>query len=144
MDSIVYTWKDRKRILGMPITFTRYRLSEDRLFCEKGFLNIKQDEVLLYRVRDLQLTMTLGQRIFGVGTICVVSSDKSLPHLDLINVKQPREVKELIHRNVEAAKDKRRMRTMEIMGDSSEEADFHDDSDLDLLDQLDDLDHSAE
>ena len=32
MDSIVYTWKDRKRILGMPITFTRYRLSEDRLF----------------------------------------------------------------------------------------------------------------
>ena len=30
-----------------------YRLSEDRLFCEKGFFNIKQDEVLLYRVRDL-------------------------------------------------------------------------------------------
>ena len=33
MDSIQYIWKDRKRILGMPITFTRYRLSEDRLFC---------------------------------------------------------------------------------------------------------------
>ena len=70
MDSIQYIWKDRKRILGMPITFTRYRLSEDRLFCEKGFLNIKQDEVLLYRVRDLQLNMRLGQRIFGVGSIC--------------------------------------------------------------------------
>ena len=116
MEPIVYTWKDRKRILGMPITFTRYRLSEDRLFCEKGFLNIKQDEVLLYRVRDLQLNMSLGQRIFGVGTICVVSSDQSVPHLDLVNVKQPREVKELIHRSVEEAKDKRRMRTMEVMG----------------------------
>mgnify|MGYP003473331629 CR=1 FL=1 len=87
MESIQYIWKDRKRILGMPITFTRYRLSKDRLFCEKGFLNIKQDEVLLYRVRDLQLNMSLGQRIFGVGTICVVSSDKSVPHLDLISVK---------------------------------------------------------
>ena len=138
MDSIQYIWKDRKRILGMPITFTRYRLSEDRLFCEKGFLNIKQDEVLLYRVRDLQLNMSLGQRIFGVGTICVVSSDKSVPHLDLISVKNPREVKEMIHQSVEAAKDKRRMRTMEIMGGESTGAD--DDSDLDLLDNMDTCD----
>ena len=132
MDSIVYTWKDRKRILGMPITFTRYSLSEDRIFCEKGFLNIKQDEVLLYRVRDLQLNMSLGQRIFGVGTICVVSSDKSIPHLDLVNVKDPRNVKELIHRSVEEAKDQRRMRTMEVMG--GEDAD-HVDEELDLLDE---------
>ena len=138
MESIQYIWKDRKRILGMPITFTRYRLSEDRLFCEKGFLNIKQDEVLLYRVRDLQLNMSLGQRIFGVGTICVVSSDKSVPHMDLVNVKDPRNVKELIHRSVEEAKDKRRMRTMEIMG--SEATGAEDDSDLDLLDQLDTCD----
>ena len=132
MDSIVYTWKDRKRIFGMPITFTRYRLSDDRLFCEKGFLNIKQDEVLLYRVRDLQLNMSLGQRIFGVGTICVVSSDKSVPHMDLVNVKDPRNVKELIHRSVEEAKDQRRMRTMEVMG--GEDAD-HVDEELDLLDE---------
>ena len=131
MDSIAYIWKDRKRILGMPITFTRYRLSEDRLFCEKGFFNIKQDEVLLYRVRDLQLNMSLGQRLFGVGTVCVVSSDKSVPHLDLVNVKDPRGVKEMIHHSVEEAKDKRRMRTMEIMG--GEDAD-HVDEELDLLD----------
>lgn len=131
MDSIQYIWKDRKRILGMPITFTRYRLSEDRLFCEKGFLNIKQDEVLLYRVRDLQLNLSLGQRIFGVGTICVVSSDESVPHLDLVNVKDPRNVKELIHRSVEAAKDKRRMRTMEIMG--TQDADDLSDDQLDMM-----------
>ena len=131
MDSINYIWKDRKRVFGLPWTFTRYRLSEDRLFCERGFLNIKQDEVLLYRVRDLQLNLKLTQRIFGVGTICVVSSDKSVPHLDLVNVKHPREVKELIHKNVEEAKDKRRMRTMEVMGGSGE-LDVHDpDGDLD-------------
>ena len=125
MESIEYLWKDRKRHLGLPLSFTRYRLSEDRLFCETGFLNIKSDEVLLYRVRDLQLNMSLGQRIFGVGTVCVVSSDKSIPHLDLKNVKNPREVKELIHRHVEQAKDKRRMRTTELVGDSGED-DFHD------------------
>ena len=133
MESIQYIWKDRKRILGMPITFTRYRLSDDRLFCEKGFLNIRQDEVLLYRVRDLQLNLSLGQRIFGVGTICVVSSDKSVPHLDLVNVKNPRQVKELIHRSVEEAKDARRMRTMEIMGGEGT------DEELDLLDEQEEL-----
>ena len=64
---------------------------------------------------------------------CVVSSDKSVPHLDLKNVKHPREVKELIHQNVEAAKDKRRMRTTEIMGDMDSDDFSHDfdDSDLD-------------
>ncbi len=116
MEPIQYLWKDRKRFFGLPLSFTQYRLSEDRLFCETGFLNVKSDEVLLYRVRDLRLTISLGQRIFGVGTVCVVSSDKSIPHLDLKNVKDPRTVKELIHQNVEASKDKRRMRATELLG----------------------------
>ena len=67
-----------------------------------------------------------------MGTICVVSSDKSVPHMDLVNVKDPRNVKELIHRSVEEAKDQRRMRTMEVMG--GEDAD-HVDEELDLLDE---------
>ncbi|MCI8304952.1 MAG: PH domain-containing protein [Lawsonibacter sp.] len=130
MESIEYLWKDRKRHLGLPLSFTRYSLSEDRLFCEVGLFNLKQDEVLLYRVRDLQLNMSLGQRIFGVGTICVVSSDKSIPHLDLKNVKHPREVKELIHKNVEEAKNKRRMRTTELVGGEGGDGDYHDTADL--------------
>lgn len=132
MEAIEYLWKDRKRFLGMPLSFTRYRLSEDRLFCETGFLNVRSDEVLLYRVRDLRLTMSLGQRIFGVGTVCVVSSDKSMPHLDLKNVRDPRAVKELIHKNVEAAKDKRRMRATELLGGEDGPAYQEHDEDLDL------------
>lgn len=136
MEAIEYLWMDRKRHLGLPLSFTRYRLSEDRLFCETGFLNIRSDEVLLYRVRDLQLTMSLGQRIFGVGTVCVVSSDKSIPHLDLKNVKDPRQVKEMIHKCVEAAKDKRRMRATELVGVDTDGEDLHEleDPDNDDLD----------
>ena len=132
MESIEYLWKDRKRRLGLPLSFTRYALSEDRLFCETGFLNLRSDEVLLYRVQDLELTMRLGQRIFGVGTVCVHSSDKSMPHLDLKNVKHPREVKELIHRNVEEAKNRRRMRATELIGQDGG-SDFVD-GDLDFED----------
>ena len=116
LEPINYLWKDRKRYFGLPLSFTRYSLSEDRIFLEKGFLNINADEVLLYRVRDLELNLKLTQRIFGVGTVWVHSSDQSIPHLELKNVKKPREVKEMIHRAVEEAKEKRSMRTMEIMG----------------------------
>lgn len=116
LEAITYLWKDRKRILGLPITFTRYRLSDDRIFRETGLLNLKEEEVLLYRVRDLELKRSLFQRIFGVGTVCVHSSDKTTPHLDLLNIRNPREVKELLHRQVEEMKLSRRMRTTELLG----------------------------
>ncbi len=74
-------WKDRKRVLGMPLTFTKYSLSEDRIFLQTGFLNLEEEEILLYRVRDLSVKRSLGQRIFGVGSVLVHSSDKSMPHL---------------------------------------------------------------
>ena len=131
MAGLNYVWNDRKRYLGLPLSFTKYALGEDRLFLEKGFLNINADEVLLYRVRDLELNISLGQRIFGVGTVLVHSSDNSIPLLELTNIKNPREVKEMIHQAVESAKDKRRMRTMEVMGGGGEVDCCDDDAMLD-------------
>lgn len=126
-DKLDFLWKDRKRVCGLPLTFTRYFLSEDRLFLETGLLNLRQDEILLYRVRDIGLSITLGQRIFGVGSVKVISSDKTLPELTLKNIKQPREVKEMIHRQVEEAKAKRRMRVGELLGDEDGLGDNFDD-----------------
>ena len=93
VSKIVEIWHDRKRILGMPISFTRYALSEDRLFLRRGFLNVRHDEIVLYRVRDLRVSVSLWQRIFGVGSVTVVSTDKSIPELTLKNIRQPNEVK---------------------------------------------------
>lgn len=127
ISKIVELWHDRKRILGLPITFTRYALSEDRLFLKRGFLNIKQDEILLYRIRDLRVTINLWQRIFGVGTVTIVSTDKSNPELELKNIKQPNEVKELIHEYVEKMKIERRMRVGEMSMDIDDDSfDFED------------------
>jgi uncharacterized membrane protein YdbT with pleckstrin-like domain len=127
MANIEYIWKDKKRYFGMPISFTRYAMSEDRLFTSVGFLNIKDDEVLLYRVRDIDTSRSLWQRLFGVGTVTVVSSDKTMPALVLKNIKDPVQVKELIHRQVEEMKLKRRVRVGEIMNDSMDDVDVDDD-----------------
>ena len=128
-------WSDRKRVLGMPLTFTKYFLSEDRLFLSVGLFNIRDEEVLLYRVRDITTRRTLWQRLFGVGTITVASSDKTMPTLVLQNVKDPTMVKELLHKSVEEMKIRRRVRVGEIMANGCDHD--HDDDDDDFDDDLD-------
>lgn len=127
----MYIWKDRKRFLGMPLTFTRYALSEDRLFLSVGFFSVRDEEVLLYRVRDISSKRNLWQRIFGVGTVTVLSSDKTTPQVVLKNIKYPVDFKELLHENVEEAKLKRRVRFSEMSLDMNDN-----DSDLDEIPEL--------
>jgi uncharacterized membrane protein YdbT with pleckstrin-like domain len=119
-------WKDRKRIwCGLPWTFTIYSYDEERLFIESGFLNQRQDEIRLYRILDLTLTRSLVQRIFGMGTIHINSSDKSLGSFDIKNIKNVKEVKEQLSQLVEAQRDKKRVSTRELVTS----ADISDDDD---------------
>lgn len=120
-------WQDRKRFLGMPITFTRYAMSEDRLFVKRGLFNLNQEEILLYRVRDISLKRSLGQRIFGVGSVVVYSSDQTTPSLELRNIKHSEEVKEMLHEQVEEMKIQRRVRIGELMDGDHGQEDFDDD-----------------
>lgn len=120
-ETIRYLWKDRKRFLGMPLSFTRYMLSEDRLFLSKGFLNVKDDEILLYRVRDIATSRSLLQRVFGVGTVTVLSSDKTCPTLVMKNIRNPIAVKETLHKRVEEMKLRRQVRVSELTNMEQEE-----------------------
>ncbi|MBR6916407.1 MAG: PH domain-containing protein [Clostridia bacterium] len=127
-----YKWKDRKRHLGMPLSFTRYALSEDRLFLETGFFSIKDEEVVLYRIRDISMKRNLWQRMFGVGTVTVISSDKSAPKIELKNVKKPKDVKEMLHKYVEEMKINRRIRIGEYSSVSMDDDDLDDDDTDDI------------
>ena len=81
-------WKERKRIwCGLPLTFTVYSYDNERFYVKSGFLNQRQDEVRLYRIQDLTVTKSLSQRIFGMGTILVNSSDKTLGDFEIKNIK---------------------------------------------------------
>ncbi|MCI8327144.1 MAG: PH domain-containing protein [Lachnospiraceae bacterium] len=121
-----YLWSDRKRtIFGLPLSFTKYALTEERLFIEEGFLNKREDEVRLYRIMDISLSMTLGQRIFGVGTIHCCSADKSQGDFDILSVKKPREVKEQLSTLVEVQREAKRVNSREYMGDEYGEEENH-------------------
>ncbi len=122
-NNMEYLWTDRKRIMGMPLTFTKYKLTADRLFIETGFFSTHYEEVVLYRVRDISLSRNLWQKLCGVGTITVQSSDATLPTLVVKNVKRSYDVKELLHSSVEAMKIARRARVNEVIGDGDEDED---------------------
>ena len=113
---IRYLWRDRRRHFGLPISFTRYSLSEDRLFIETGVLRFQEEEILLYKIQDLHLSITLGQRLFGVGTVSVISGDQTAPRVDLVDIAHPKRVKELIHQCMESSKQQRRVSVLESMG----------------------------
>ncbi len=123
-------WKDRKRTLfGLPLSFTKYELTEDCLFIKTGLLTQKEDEVRLYRIMDIGLTRTLGQRIFGVGTIHCSSGDKTLGDFDIKSIKMPEEIKEKLSEMVEVQRDKKRVVNREVMVD-------HGETDLDDVDDI--------
>ncbi|MCR4924073.1 MAG: PH domain-containing protein [Lachnospiraceae bacterium] len=112
-------WRDRKRtFLGLPLSFTIYSVDEERLFIERGFFTKEEDEVRLYRIMDFSLKRKLGQRIFGVGTICCRSSDKTLNNFEIVNVKRPKEVKELLAQLTEQERIRKHVTSREFLKDS--------------------------
>ena len=118
MEKIVpnYIWKDRKRpIFGLPLSFTKYKLTEEKLLIETGFLSIAQEEIRLYRIMDVSVKCTLAQRLFNVGTIHCCSADKSSPEFDIKNVKNAMQVKELLSKHVEEERQRKRIGTREYM-----------------------------
>ena len=97
-------WREKKRIFGLPISFTEYSLSKDRLFIKKGILFENRNEMLLYRIKDLTITRSFWQRLFGVATLTVKSLDASTPVVLLKNITRVEAVKEMLHDYVENAK----------------------------------------
>ena len=125
-----YKWRERKRtIFGLPLSFTVYKLTEEKLLVETGFFNINQEEVRLYRILDVTLKRSLGQRIFGLGTIHCCSADKTTPEFDIKNIKNSEKIKEMLSDLIETQRTKKRVSSREFMtsddGDVDEEIDEH-------------------
>ena len=113
-------WYDRKRIwCGLPWTFTKYGMTDDRLFVEKGLFSTTESEVRLYRVMNVNLKRTLMQKLFGLGTIHIDSSDRDLGCFDIINIKNSYEVKEMLSQAVEAERIRNRVTAREYMTDGT-------------------------
>ncbi len=109
-------WTGKKCILGLPISFTRYILTDTKLITKMGLFTIKEDEIELYRVYDMSLQLSFGQRLVGCGTIKMLSKDSDTPAKELKSVKRPREAKKLIDEAVRLQRDKYYVRGRDMIG----------------------------
>ena len=109
-------WADTKRWLGLPWTFTKYKVDDERLTCKKGLLKTETDEILLYRILDIKSRETLGQKLFGVGTVTLYCSDKSSGVFELQNVKKPEQGRRFLSDLVEKKRTESGVKGREIYG----------------------------
>lgn len=113
-----YVWTERKRtIFGLPWSFTKYKLTEEKLMIKSGFFSINEEEVRLYRIMDMTLERSLEQRLFGLGTIKCNSADKSTPIFYIRRIKNSENVKNMLSDMVEQQREKKRVSGREFMTD---------------------------
>ena len=126
-----YIWKDRKRtILGLPLSFTVYYLTEKKFIRRTGFLNLEEDEIDLYKITDKKLILPLGQRMFGCGTIHICSRDTDTPETDIISIKNPRSVLDLLDKYINAERDRYGIRGRDLVAmGHAPTGNFHDSCD---------------
>lgn len=124
-------WTDKKRTLfGLPLSFTRYILTEKKFITRKGFLSITEDEIELYRVVDKSLRLPFGQRLFGCGTVVINCRDTDTPVKEVVSVKKPREFMDIFEKQVDIQRDKYRTRGRDMIA-----SDMHMDCDCDDRDE---------
>lgn len=75
---------------------TRYRVTNQRIVIESGLFSRSLDEIDLRSVDDIEFRQSFLERLFGIGEIAVVSTDKVAPRRVLRGIRDPRNTREVI------------------------------------------------
>lgn len=95
-----YVWSGKKTTLfGLPLSFTTYILTETRLITEQGLINVKIDEIELYKISDKSCKCSLFQRLAGCGSITIYSRDNDTP-VKKMTVKEPKKVLNILNNTI--------------------------------------------
>tara|TARA_B100001057_G_C22560624_1_gene837110 strand:+ start:408 stop:815 length:408 start_codon:yes stop_codon:yes gene_type:complete len=101
-------------IIYLKTRFTIYEVTNQRIKLKTGILNQEIDECELYRVRDYKVVKPFFQRIFGLGKIELVTSDRSNSNINLNGIKDPENLYNLIRDNVEKIRRKTGTREIDV------------------------------
>ncbi|HHU74770.1 MAG TPA: PH domain-containing protein [Clostridiales bacterium] len=114
--------RKRSKFLGLPFSFTKYKITEEKIRITTGFLSIIEDDAYMYKIQDVRLTRSLMERIFKLGTITCYTGDTTHPELILYQIKNASVIKDFIMQSSEEARRKRRaLHTLNIDVDDFDE-----------------------
>jgi uncharacterized membrane protein YdbT with pleckstrin-like domain len=97
----------------------KYEITEERLIIRRGIISKSIDEVELYRIKDIRIDFSLINQIAGVGRLSIASSDETTRSGDLViaGIERAQERRETLRRLVDAARQKRRVREIDMHED---------------------------
>ncbi len=92
----------------------RHVLTTERIKLYEGVLNQKLDDVELYRVKDTSMERPFWLRIFGLSTLVIETSDRSQPRIEIKAVRDGKNLRELLRKQVEYWRDRKRVREVDF------------------------------
>lgn len=94
-----------------------YEVTEERLIIRRGIVMKSVDEIELYRIKDVRINFSIINQLAGIGTIGIASSDETTREGDLIiaNIGKARDRREHLRRLVDTARQKRRVREVDMV-----------------------------
>ena len=103
-----------KWIQNLAATF---QITEERLIIRRGIIFKSVDEIEHYRIKDVRLDFTLINQMANIGTITISSSDETTRDGDLViaHVERARVRREALRRLVDTARQKRRVREIDMV-----------------------------
>lgn len=104
-------WQGRP---GWPLSWlnrllTRYKLTNERLIIEHGFVRRRVEQIDLFRVHDVDYRQGIMERIFGMGDIGIETTDATASDIKLVDVKDPNRVKDLVWQASRIERQRRRV-----------------------------------
>jgi membrane protein YdbS with pleckstrin-like domain len=96
--AVLLVWGGLLLSLAYRRMAVRYRLTTQRLFHEKGILRRVTDRIETIDIDDVTYEQGLVERMVGVGTIHVSSSDRTTPELVMPGIDQVQDVADKIDR----------------------------------------------
>ena len=118
-------FKERKRwiFFGLPFTFTTYTIREDMITIDSGVFNRVENDCYMYKVKDVELTRSFGERLFKLGTIICYTGDTTHPKLEIAHIKNAKTIKDYILEVSETERLKHRTLNTLNIGDGSLDVD---------------------
>ncbi|MBR4169597.1 MAG: PH domain-containing protein [Lachnospiraceae bacterium] len=103
-----YTERKRWLLFGLPFTFTKYTVEDEKMVIDRGFFTTTEDDCYIYKILDVKLERSLLERMFKLGTVICYTGDVTDKVIKLTHIRHSQEVKDFIFEKSEEMRRKRR------------------------------------
>ncbi len=92
-----------------------YRVTSERIHISEGWFGKTHHNIELIRIQDMDYSQSFSDRLLNLGDIKIYSHDPNNPTFSLMNIKEPKEVYNLLRRAVRDARKEQKMTFQEEM-----------------------------